>query len=288
MSLMLSQIDSKLLEFKGFKLDFSKKTHLMGVLNVTPDSFSDGGIFFDKARAVYRGLEMSRAGASIIDIGGESTRPGSEPVSADEELNRVIPVIKELAPQLDIPLSIDTSKPAVAKEAVKAGASMINNIMGVPLEEQMASVAALYDVPIVLMHIKGLPRTMQENPVYENLTEEIIASLEDSIAVAEQCGVDPQKIIIDPGIGFGKTVLHNIEILKGLRNLKVLGKPILVGPSRKSFIGTILGIDKPAQRLMGSAAAVAASVVNGADILRVHDVKEMAEFCRLLDKIFKS
>lgn len=276
------------LNFRNFKLAISKKTHLMGVLNITPDSFSDGGAFLGKDKAVSRALEMSKEGASIIDIGGESTRPGSEPVSTEEELKRVIPVIKEVAPQLDIPISIDTSKPVVAKEAIKAGASLINNIMGTPLDRQMAVVASEFDVPIVLMHIKGSPRTMQKNPAYEDLTGEIIAGLEDSIAVARQCGVDPQKIIIDPGIGFGKTVLHNIEILKGLRKFKVLGKPILVGVSRKSFIGAILGIDKPALRLMGSAAAAAASIVNGADILRVHDVKEMAEFCKVFDGIFKS
>lgn len=286
MNLKLNQPD-KALYFKNFELDLSKKTHLMGVLNVTPDSFSDGGLFLDKDKAVVRALEMSKEGASIIDVGGESTRPGSDAVCIDEELKRVIPVIEELVRQLDIPVSIDTSKPEVAREAVKAGASIINNIMGTPLDRKMAAVSSEFDCPIIIMHIKGEPRTMQRNPVYGDLISEIISALKGSVAVAEENGVDPQKIIIDPGIGFGKTVSHNIEIIRALSQFKVLNKPILIGPSRKSFIGTILDIDKPTERLMGTAAVVAASVMNRADIVRAHDVKEMSQLCRTLDKIFK-
>lgn len=286
MSLKLSQPDKKIY-FRSFELAISKKTHLMGVLNITPDSFSDRGLFFEKVKAVERGLQMQMDGASIIDIGGESTRPGAEAISIDEELDRVIPVIKELVSRLSIPISIDTSKPLVAKEAIKTGASIINDIMATPLNKEMAEVALEFDVPIILMHIKGEPRTMQKNPVYQNLIGEIISELKESIRVAQDAGVDPQKIIIDPGIGFGKTVLHNIEILKRLKEFKVLNKPILIGPSRKSFIGAILNIDKPADRLMGTAAAVALSVMNGADIIRVHDVKEMADVCRLLDEAYK-
>ncbi|MDD5450111.1 MAG: dihydropteroate synthase [Candidatus Omnitrophica bacterium] len=260
----------------------------MGVLNVTPDSFSDGGRFFDREKAVARGLEMLKEGADIIDIGGESTRPGAEPVSLDEELNRVLPVIKGLAPVIDIPISVDTSKPSAAEEAIKAGASMINNVMGTPLDSRMAEIAARYEVPIVLMHIKGLPRTMQKNPAYEDLIGEIIEALKGSIAIARGSGVAGDKIIIDPGIGFGKTVSHNLEIVRRLSEFKALGYPLLVGVSRKSFIGAITGIDDPLARLMGSAAAAAACAFNGADIVRVHDVKETAEFFAVWNRIFKS
>ncbi len=269
------------------ELSFSKKTRLMGILNVTPDSFSDGGLFFDKKKAVDRGIEIESEGASIIDIGGESTRPNAEPISIEEELKRVIPVIEALAEHVKIPLSIDTSKPEVAKEAIRAGASMINNIMGVNLNREMAIVAAEFDVPIVLMHIRGDPRTMQRAPIYENLIGEIISALRESITVAESLGVDSKKIIIDPGIGFGKTVLHNIEILKRLKEFKVLNKPILVGPSRKSFIGTMLNIEKPDERLLGTAAAVAIAIINGADIIRVHDIKEMLQVSALTDGVCK-
>ena len=286
MNLKLSQPDNTL-SFRNYKLDFSKKTHLMGILNITPDSFSDGGLFFNKENAVKRGIEIEKEGASIIDIGGESTRPGSQPVSIDEELKRVIPVIKALAPQVNCPISIDTSKPGVAREAIMAGASMINNIMGVDLNRDMAIAAADFDVPIVLMHIKGKPRTMQENPVYEDLIGEIIHALKTSIKIAEECGVDSEKIIVDPGIGFGKTALHNIEILKRLKEFKILGKPILTGPSRKSFIGAILNIKTPSERLMGTAAAVAIAIANGADIVRVHDVKEMAQVATLVNEVYR-
>ena len=286
MSLKTSQPD-KTLSFKNFEFDFSKKIYIMGVLNITPDSFSDGGMFFDKDRAVGRALQMARDGADIIDIGGESTRPGSNPVGAEEELKRVIPVIEALAVELNIPISIDTHKPEVAREAVRRGASIINNIMGSDLDRGMAAVAAEFDVPIVLMHIKGEPRTMQANPVYDDLIGEIISALLGSIAVARECGVDAEKIIIDPGIGFGKTARHNLEIIKRLKELKILGRPILIGPSRKAFIGKVLGIDSPAERLMGTAAAVAISAANGADIVRVHDVKEMAEVVRLTEAIYR-
>jgi len=268
-------------------LTISKKTLLMGVLNVTPDSFSDGGLFLGETRAVEWALRMAQDGADIIDVGGESTRPGSAYISIDEELERVIPVIRELSPRLNIPISVDTSKSEVARQAIEAGAGIINNIMGTPLDRNMAAVAAEFDIPLILMHIKGKPNTMQKNPVYADLMGEIISALRDSIAVAEAAGVKAEKIIIDPGLGFGKTVSHNIEILKRLRELKALGKPILVGPSRKAFIGAILGVDNPRERLMGTAAAVAASIANGADIVRVHDVKEMAELCKVADKILK-
>lgn len=284
MSLKISQ-PSNILSFKGYELDFSKYTCLMGILNITPDSFSDGGLFFDKDKAVKRGIEIEAEGANIVDIGGESTRPGSLPVPVEEELRRVIPVIEALAPRIKIPISVDTRKPEVAREAIKAGASMINNIMGANLDREMAVAAAEFDVPIVLMHIKGDPRTMQKNPVYDDVIGEIISALRESIMLAEGCGVNPEKIIIDPGIGFGKTTAHNLEILRRLKELKELGKPILVGPSRKSFLGNVLDIKDPDARLMGTAAAVALAIANGADIIRVHDVKEMAQVGVLADEV---
>jgi dihydropteroate synthase len=198
-----------------------------------------------------------------------------------------MPVIRGLSPRLDVPISIDTRKPEVARQAIEVGAGIINDIMGTPLDKNMAAVAAEFNVPLVLMHIKGEPAGMQKNPVYADLIGEIISALRGSIAVAKASGVRPENIIIDPGIGFGKTVSHNVEIIKRLRELKALGKPILVGPSRKAFIGAVLGIDDPGERLMGTAAAVAASIANGADIVRVHDVKEMAQVCKMADKILK-
>lgn len=286
MSVKLSQPE-KTLFFRGYELDLSKKTHLMGVLNITPDSFSDGGLFFDKDSAIERGIKIEKEGADIIDIGGESTRPGSVSVSVDEELRRVIPVVETLAPRVSCPISIDTNKPRVAEEAIKAGASLINNVMGTDLDRRMAAVAAKSGAPIILMHIKGKPRTMQDSPIYEDLVGEIISDLKNSIAIAEDCGVDPKKIIIDPGIGFGKTLQHNLEILKKLEAFTVLGKPILVGPSRKSFIGAVLDIKMPNKCLMGTAAAAAIAIINGADIIRVHDIKEMVQVSKLTDAVWK-
>lgn len=259
----------------------------MAILNVTPDSFSDGGRFFDKAKAVEKASRMAEEGADIIDVGGESTRPGSEPVSEQEELDRVIPVIRAAASRVKVPISIDTSKPRVAREAVKAGASIINDIMGTPVDKNMALAAAELGATIILMHIKGEPRNMQKNPSYKDVMSEISDDLKKSIAVCEECGVAPGKIIIDPGIGFGKTAKHNIEIIRRLRELKALKKPILIGPSRKAFIGEVLGVKVPGERLMGTAAAVAASIINGADIVRAHDTKEISQVCRLIDAIYK-
>lgn len=267
--------------------DLSKKTGIMGILNVTPDSFSDGGLFFDTGSAVKRGLQMENEGADIIDIGGESTRPGSEPVSVELELQRVIPVISELASRSGILISIDTNKPAVAREALKAGASIINDTMGVHLSREMAAVAAESGAIIVLMHIRGSPKDMQVNPVYRDLVPDIISELGESIKQAEAAGVDPAKIIIDPGLGFGKTYSHNIEILKRLKEFRVLGKPVLIGPSRKAFIGAALGIKDPKERLMGTAACAAIAAINGADIIRVHDVKEMAQVLKLVNEVYK-
>jgi len=259
----------------------------MGILNVTPDSFSDGGMYFDRKGAVERGLLIAREGADIIDVGGESTRPGARPVAVEEELRRVIPVIEELCARTDTPVSVDTSRARVAREAIEAGASLINDVMGTPVEREMAEVAARYEVPIVVMHMKGQPLTMQDDPSYDDLMGEIAAALSESIATLERCGVAPGRIIIDPGIGFGKTAAHNIEIMRNLHVLRALCKPVLVGPSRKSFIGAILGIANPAERVMGTAAAVTAAIAGGADIVRVHDVAAMSQVCRMADALYK-
>jgi dihydropteroate synthase len=261
-----------------------KQTLLMGVLNVTPDSFSDGGIFFDKEKAIARGLKMVEEGADFIDIGGESTRPGSKPLGLDEELRRVIPVIEFLAKEVDVPISIDTYKSAVAKKAIEAGAQIINDISGLHLDPSLSQVAAKEDVPLVLMHIRGNPETMQKNIHYESLFSEIIQYLKDSIQWAESAGVDPEQIIIDPGIGFGKTVEDNLLILKNLQEFKILGKPLLLGTSRKSFIGKILNADVT-ERLEGTLSTIVVGVLNGAHIIRCHDVIQAKRAIAIADAV---
>ena len=259
----------------------------MGILNVTPDSFSNGGKFFALEHAKAQALKMAEEGADMIDIGGESTRPGSEAVSLEEELNRVIPLIKELAKTLFVPISIDTYKSEVAYQALDAGAAMINDISALRFDSNMASVAARYNAGLVLMHIQGTPKNMQEDPHYDNLIEEIKTYLKESIRLAKQAGVTEDKMMIDPGIGFGKKVEHNLEILKRLKEFTGLGKPIMVGTSRKSFIGRVLELPVE-ERLEGSLAGVAVSVLNGANLVRVHDVRESVRVARLVDAIVKS
>jgi dihydropteroate synthase len=283
----LNQRKGYLLEIGQRVLDLSSRTHLMGVLNVTPDSFSDGGKFFKLEEAVKQGLQLAEEGAEIIDVGGESTRPGSEPIAIEEELRRVIPVIEELTKRIKMPISIDTYKSRVAKEALDSGASMVNDISGLRYDPEMKKVIAEYDVPLVLMHIKGTPKNMQENPKYENLLEDIKSYLNQSISIAEEAGIGEDKIIIDPGIGFGKTLNDNLKILKNLREFKSLGRPIMIGVSRKSFIGKILDLPTD-ERLEGSLASMAVAIMNGANILRVHDVKESKRVAKLVDAILKS
>lgn len=273
------------LTWSNFSLDFSKKTYIMGVLNVTPDSFSDGGLYLDKSLAVRRAHEMIEDGADIIDIGGESTRPGSEPVSLEEEIARTIPVIEALAKDIKVPISIDTYKAEVAKRALDAGASMVNDISGLRFDPDMPEVVSEYKVPVVIMHIKGTPKNMQVDPSYEALIPEIMDYLRISIRLAIKSGIDEDKIVIDPGIGFGKTFDHNLDIIKNLHKFTLLEKPILAGPSRKAFIGKILGDAPASERLEGTAAAVAISIFNGANILRVHDVKEMVKVAKVADAI---
>ena len=263
-----------------FELEFSR-TLIMGVLNVTPDSFSDGGLFLDAGRAVEHAKQMADEGADIIDIGGESSRPNAEPVSEEEELKRVAPIIKKLAEELNVPMSIDTCKPAVAEECIKMGASIVNDITGLRNKEMLKAVAK-YKVPVIIMHMKGEPKNMQQNPEYENVVDEIKFYFKEKINAARNLGIN--QIVTDPGIGFGKTTGHNLQILKRLQEFKTLDCPILVGPSRKSFIGNIAGL--PAnERLEGTLAAVSIAVMNGANIVRVHDVKECKRAIQIADAI---
>lgn len=273
------------LAWYDFSFDFSKKTYVMGILNVTPDSFSDGGAYLSNADAVELGLRMVEDGADIIDVGGESTRPGSDPVGLKEELKRTMPVIEALANKIKAPISIDTYKAEVARQALEAGASMVNDVSGLRADSGMAKVVAEYGVPVVIMHMKGSPKDMQVNPVYEALIPEIIDHLRISIRLAFKFGVKEDMIIIDPGIGFGKTTEHNLEIIKNLEEFTCLQKPVLVGASRKTFVGKILGDAGPLKRINGTAAAVAISVMNGANIVRVHDVSEMTGVVKVADAI---
>jgi len=261
-----------------------KRTLLMGVLNVTPDSFSDGGLFFDKEKAIAQGLRMVEEGADMIDIGGESTRPGSKPLGLEEELRRVIPVIESLSKEIGIPISIDTYKSAVAKKAIEAGAEIINDISGLKYDPTLAKVAAKEDTPLILMHIRGTPETMQKDVHYESLFSEILQYLSDSIQTAESAGLDPQQIIIDPGIGFGKTLEDNLLIIKNLFEFRVLGKPILLGTSRKSFVGKILDADAK-DRIEGTLSSIAIGVLNGAHIIRCHDVLQAKKAIAVADAI---
>jgi dihydropteroate synthase len=259
----------------------------MGVLNITPDSFSDGGLFFEPQQAIEHGLRMAEEGADIIDVGGESSRPGSDPVPLDEELKRVIPVIAGLASCLEIPLSVDTYKSQVAERAVEGGAQMINDISGLCFDPQIPAVAARYDTPLIIMHIKGTPKTMQQDPSYEDLMGEIIDYLREGIARAERGGVDPQQVIVDPGIGFGKGVQDNLVIINRLAELNVLGRPLLIGTSRKSFIGAVLDLEVH-QRGIGTLATVAVSALQGAHIVRVHDVAAARQTVDMVDAIINA
>ncbi|HMK57391.1 MAG TPA: dihydropteroate synthase [Dissulfurispiraceae bacterium] len=271
----------------NLSLDLSARTCIMGVLNVTPDSFSDGGLHFDAGRAVAHVLRLVEDGADIIDIGGESTRPGSDPVPLEEELRRTIPVIESLTGIVSVPISIDTCKADVALQALDAGASIINDISGLRFDPYMARVAASRSVPVILMHIKGTPKNMQTEPVYEALIPEIMDYLRASILIALDAGINEDSIVIDPGIGFGKTYDHNLQILRSLDEFSALAKPIAVGVSRKAFLGKVLDEAAPSERLEGTAAAVAIAIMNGANIVRVHDVKEIAKVAKVADAIKK-
>jgi len=260
--------------------DFMSRTHIMGILNVTPDSFSDGGKYADTKHAVDRALRMVDEGADIIDIGGESSRPGSDPVSVDEELRRVIPVIEELSDKTLIPISIDTYKSEVARKALQSGACIVNDISGLTFDPAMTSTAAQYGATVVIMHMRGTPKTMQNEPVYDDVVQEVIQFLDRQSQTALESGI--RQVVVDPGLGFGKTLQHNIALMQNLADFKQLGRPVLVGPSRKSFLGTILDLPVD-ERLEGTAAAVALCIRNGASIVRVHDVKEMKRVAIVAD-----
>jgi dihydropteroate synthase len=264
--------------------ELGKQTLLMAILNITPDSFSDGGLYLDKNKAIAQGLRMVEQGADILDIGGESTRPGSKPLGLEEELRRVIPVIESLTKELDVPISIDTYKSAVAQKAIEAGAEIVNDISGLHFDPGLAELVAKEDTPLVLMHMRGTPETMQKDVHYDSLFSEILQYLRDSIQRAEYAGSDPGQIIIDPGIGFGKTVEDNLLIIKNLSEFQVLGKPILLGTSRKSFIGKILSADI-GERIEGSLASIAIGVLNGAHIIRCHDVPQAKKAIAVADAI---
>ncbi|MBM4306701.1 MAG: dihydropteroate synthase [Deltaproteobacteria bacterium] len=264
--------------------NLGERTLLMGVLNITPDSFSDGGLFFDKDKAIAHGLKMVQEGADIIDIGGESTRPGSKPLGLEEELRRVLPVIDVLSRESGVPVSIDTYKSEVASRAIDSGAEIINDISGLRFDPELASVAAKTHTPIILMHIRGTPETMQRDVHYDSLFSEIIAYLKESIRRAESAGVDPEQIVVDPGIGFGKTLEDNLNIIKHLPEFRILGKPILLGTSRKTFIGKILDAG-PDQRLEGTISSIAIGVLNGAHIIRSHDVLQAKRAIAVADAI---
>lgn len=246
----------------------------MGIVNITPDSFSDPGEYLDKNKAVARGMKLVEQGADILDLGGESTRPGAEPVSPSEESKRIIPVIKELRKNTDVLISVDTTKADVAEEALAAGADIINDISAFRFDDRMPLLASDSGAPVVLMHMKGVPKTMQSNPYYEDLYQEIRCFLEERIATATAYGIKKEKIIVDPGIGFGKNLAHNLAIINNLDFLEDLGRPILVGISRKSFIGKILNLP-PHERAEGTIASAVLSVLRGAHILRVHEVEQV-------------
>ena len=274
------------------RLDFGKRTCIMGVLNVTPDSFSDGGKFFTFDDAVAQGCRLFEEGADILDIGGESTRPFSNPVSEEEEILRVVPVIEKLSKRMSIPISIDTTKAGVAEQAIKAGASMINDVSSLSSDPNMANVAVEYGVPVILMHMLGNPKIMQIEPFYDDLINEIKTFLDNAIDQAENKGISRLKIIIDPGIGFGKTVGHNLLLIQRLHEFNVLRVPIMIGTSRKAFIRNLLK-DNTVEEInadsamveSGTQASIAAAVLNGAHILRVHDVANTRVTVKIIDAI---
>jgi len=271
-----------------YRLELGEKTNIMGVINLTPDSFSHDGCLTDQRSTIRKALltakKFLRNGADIIDVGGESTRPGAKHISVKEEIARVIPVIKALVKEIDTPISIDTYKPEVVQAALDGGASIINNIMGVNPDNNLLKMVRNYHGAIILMHIQGTPRTMQKNIRYYNVVDDIIQSMQISINDCFDAGLKRNQVIIDPGIGFGKTVEHNLEIIKHLQQFNILKQPLLVGTSRKSFIGKVLNqeVDK---RLVGTIATVCASIMNGVHIVRVHDVKEIKEAAQMMDAI---
>lgn len=266
------------------RLFLSQRTHIMGILNLTPDSFYDGGRYLEPEKAVRQAEKMVEKGADIIDIGAESTRPGANPIPLEEELSRLLPVLQSIRPELDVPISVDTYKSEVAKRVLDMGADMINDISGLHFDPDMPGVISKFNAGCVLMHIKGKPKDMQKNPQYTDLMTEIISYLRDSLEIVKKAGIDINKTILDPGIGFGKRIEDNLVIIRRLSELKSLGRPILIGVSRKSFIGHTLELPVE-DRLEGSLASAVLAIVNGASILRVHDVEETKRAVRMADAI---
>ncbi len=280
------------ISWNGHRLDLGRRTLIMGVVNVTPDSFSDGGKFYSYKDAVAQGLKLTEEGADIIDIGGESTRPYSDEVPEEEEIRRVVPAIKELSGQIAIPISIDTTKAGVARQAIEAGASIVNDISALRFDDEMAGTVSYYEVPVILMHMLGTPKTMQVAPKYDNIVQKIKTFLEKAVKRAEKGQIRRSKVILDPGIGFGKTIENNFELIDRLDEFQTLGLPILIGPSRKSFIRNLLkkkndnNIFPDSQMLeTGTQAAVAAAILRGAHIIRVHDVANTFATVKIIDAI---
>jgi dihydropteroate synthase len=278
---------SEILEWAKGRLDFSAGAIVMGILNVTPDSFSDGGQFADVDAAVAHGVEMARQGAAIIDIGPESTRPGSEAVDKDAQIKRAVPVIEKLVDQIEIPISIDTRDPKVAEVALEAGAAIINDITALA-DDAMVALAAKMQVPVVLMHMQGQPQTMQQDPCYDNVVTDVLEFLMERAKAAESEGILAEGIILDPGIGFGKTTEHNLQLLQRLDLLCDLGYRVLIGASRKRFIGQLTDKESPANRMYGTAATTAIAVAKGASIVRVHDVAETMDVIKVANAICRA
>ncbi len=276
--------DKNVIEWPSGRLDFSAGCIVMGILNVTPDSFSDGGQFFDAEKAIEHGLKMANDGAVIIDVGGESTRPGSESVSTAQQIKRVVPVIKALCQKTDVPVSIDTYNVDVAEAALDVGAGIINDITALS-DERMGKLAAERKVPVVLMHMQGTPATMQAEPKYDDVVCEVLEFLLRRAKRAEQFGISKERIFVDPGIGFGKTLEHNLLLLKNIYKFVDSGYRVLVGTSRKAFIGKITGRNNPSERIFGTVGTVALCAAAGVSIVRVHDVAEMVDVVKIVNQV---
>lgn len=267
-------------------LDLSRRPRIMGILNVTPDSFADPGVHFDREVAVTGAWRMVDEGADLIDVGGESTRPGSDPTPLSDEIERVVPVVKTLAGALPVPLSIDTYKAAVAAKALEAGAFMINDVSALRFDPEMVAVLRDADCPVILMHMLGEPKTMQADPVYENVLQDVYAFFVERLTWAVEQGLKEENLLIDPGIGFGKTLAHNLTLMRGLGSLRSLGRPVVLGASRKRFIGEILGLAEPSERVHGTVATSVIGALQEVEVLRVHDVRQNAEAVRLARAVF--
>jgi dihydropteroate synthase len=281
-------MDATVWKIAGRPVDLSRRGMIMGVLNVTPDSFSDGGDFFDVAEAVARGVQMAADGAQIVDLGGESTRPGAEPVSTEEELRRVVPVIEQLHDKIDVVISVDTSKAEVAEAALAAGATIVNDVTGGRGDERMLPLIAKRNAALIIMHMQGNPRTMQTKPHYVDVVSEVADFFRQQYERALQCGIDPMAMAFDPGIGFGKTLPHNLELLANLRRLRIHDRPLVIGVSRKSFLGKLTNSSDVADRLAPTTALTALLRERGANVFRVHDVKENSAALRVAEAILDS